>query len=140
MTNPNAHAKKSHHSQVAAVNAVLFLASIAGFMVILIHNAIGRAAVIKTAKALPIPGCPVVHTGIEWAQWVPATIYEGILFGYALWKTPGRLFRHFLADDRRSVNTGKTLYNLVLQDNLLYFFGYDVLYNFATKRMLKLIE
>lgn len=57
--------------QVAIFNAFLFLMSIGGFMWILVHNALGRAAVIKSAKELPIPGCPVVHTGIEWAQWVP---------------------------------------------------------------------
>jgi hypothetical protein len=59
--------------KIAFINAMLFLVSIGGFLWILIHNAVGRADVIKSAKTLPIPGCPVVHTGIEWAQWVPGT-------------------------------------------------------------------
>lgn len=131
--------------QIAIVNALLFLASIGGFLLILIHNGIDRASVIKTAKALPIPGCPVVHTGIEWAQWVPgaraaddthknteheclstATIYEGILFGEALYKTTGRVAKQLRMHNSagKSAGGGKPLYNLVLQDNLLYFFGY----------------
>lgn len=57
--------------RVAIFNAILFVASIAGFMGILVHNGIIRASVIRQAKSLPIPGCPVVHTGIEWAQWIP---------------------------------------------------------------------
>lgn len=57
--------------RVAVINAVLFLGSVAGFMGILVHNGLVRASVIAQAKSLPIPGCPVVHTGIEWAQWVP---------------------------------------------------------------------
>ena len=40
-------------------------------MWILVHNTQRRAAVIADAKKLPIPGCPSIHTGIEWAQWVP---------------------------------------------------------------------
>ncbi|EIN08912.1 hypothetical protein PUNSTDRAFT_134086 [Punctularia strigosozonata HHB-11173 SS5] len=108
---------------VAIVNIVLFLASVGGFMWILVHNALGRAAVIKTAKALPIPGCPVVHTGIEWAQWVPATAYEGVLFLFALFKTASRYVKDLRSQGARRTHTKKTLYNLMLQDNLLYFFG-----------------
>ncbi|KAK7001698.1 UBA-e1-C domain-containing protein [Favolaschia claudopus] len=61
--------------------------SIAGFMWILIHNHSVRASVIADVIDLPLPGCPSVHSGIEWAQWVPATIFEGILVGFALFKT-----------------------------------------------------
>lgn len=57
--------------QIALINAVLFATSIGGFLYILVHNAQHRAAIIATAKTLPIPGCPSIHTGIEWAQWVP---------------------------------------------------------------------
>ena len=59
--------------RVAIINAVLFLGSVAAFLWILVHNGLVRASVIAQAKSLPIPGCPVVHTGIEWAQWVPGT-------------------------------------------------------------------
>ncbi|EIN08925.1 hypothetical protein PUNSTDRAFT_134099 [Punctularia strigosozonata HHB-11173 SS5] len=109
--------------RVAVVNAVLFAASVAGFLYILIHNALGRAAVIKTAKALPIPGCPVVHTGIEWAQWVPATLYEGILFGFAIYKTLAKFMQALRSRAAKRTHTSKTLYHQMLQDNLLYFFG-----------------
>ncbi|KAI0367946.1 hypothetical protein BV20DRAFT_1054344 [Pilatotrama ljubarskyi] len=110
--------------RVAIINGVLFAISVAGFMWILIHNGMVRASVIAQAKSLPIPGCPVVHTGIEWAQWVPATIYEGILFGYALVRAGENFITQVRADDKASVRTGwrPTLYSVVLSDNLLYFF------------------
>ena len=60
---------------IAAVNGVMFLASIGTFLWILIHNAMGRSAVIADAIHLPLPGCPSIHTGIEWAQWVPGAFH-----------------------------------------------------------------
>ncbi|KIJ40401.1 hypothetical protein M422DRAFT_173732, partial [Sphaerobolus stellatus SS14] len=57
--------------KVAAINFFLFMVSIAGFTWILVHNALRRHAVIAAAIHLPLPGCPSIHTGIEWAQWVP---------------------------------------------------------------------
>ncbi|VDC02946.1 unnamed protein product [Peniophora sp. CBMAI 1063] len=110
--------------RIAIINAVLFLGSVAAFLWILVHNGLVRASVIAQAKSLPIPGCPVVHTGIEWAQWVPATIYEGILFGFALWKAAENFATEMRTDDRRSTKSSwrSTLYGIVLQDNLLYFF------------------
>ncbi|KAI9061115.1 hypothetical protein FKP32DRAFT_1576794 [Trametes sanguinea] len=110
--------------RVAVINAVLFVVSVAGFIWILVHNGLVRASVIAQAKSLPIPGCPVVHTGIEWAQWVPATIFEGILFGYALWKAGENFLARLRRSDGKLVTRGwrPTLYSVVLSDNLLYFF------------------
>ncbi|KAG7443214.1 uncharacterized protein BT62DRAFT_972533 [Guyanagaster necrorhizus] len=103
--------------KVAVINAVLFAGSIAGFSWILIHNAVRRRAVIAYAIHLPLPGCPVIHTGIEWAQWVPATAYEGVLFGFALFKT--------LESTAGRIQKGRrvSLYSLLLRDNILYFFA-----------------
>ncbi|KZV62217.1 hypothetical protein PENSPDRAFT_692707 [Peniophora sp. CONT] len=109
--------------RVAIINGVLFLGSVVGFLWILVHNGMVRASVIAQAKSLPIPGCPVVHTGIEWAQWVPATIYEGILFGFALWKAGENFRTRMRTDDRNSKKDWRpNLYEVVLSDNLLYFF------------------
>lgn len=47
-------------------------------MFILVHNAQRRRAVIASAIALPLPGCPSIHTGIEWAQWVPGELVINI--------------------------------------------------------------
>ena len=58
-------------SQVALINAVLFLASVGVFMWILSFNALRRREVIADAIHYPLPGCPSVHSGIEWAQWIP---------------------------------------------------------------------
>ncbi|KAJ3752149.1 hypothetical protein EV360DRAFT_75613 [Lentinula raphanica] len=111
-------ASRSDLGQLVAIfNFVLFLGSIAGYLFVLVHNAQRRRAVIATAITLPLPGCPSIHTGIEWAQWVPATIYEGILFGYALCKTIQTNASQLRKGSRISLST------LLLRDNLVYFFG-----------------
>ncbi|KAK6981548.1 UBA-e1-C domain-containing protein [Favolaschia claudopus] len=102
---------------IAFLNLTLFAGSIAGFMWILVHNHSRRASVIADVIDLPLPGCPSVHSGIEWAQWVPATIFEGILFSFALFKT----FERTVSALRKE---GKVrLYRILLRDNILYFFG-----------------
>ncbi|OCB83896.1 hypothetical protein A7U60_g9102 [Sanghuangporus baumii] len=109
--------------RVATFNAFLFLLSIGGFLWILIHNAQGRANVIHEAKQLPIPGCPVVHTGIEWAQWIPATVFEGVLFVFALLKS----IHTFVTRKRGGIRTNGVLFSIIVHDNLLYFFGVSAL-------------
>ncbi|KAL0574083.1 hypothetical protein V5O48_007868 [Marasmius crinis-equi] len=103
--------------RILAFNGFLFLASIAGFLWILIHNAQRRRAVIADAVHLPLPGCPSLHSGIEWAQWIPATGFEGVLFGLALYKT--------LKSSAVRLRDGRKvgLYGLLLRDNLFYFFA-----------------
>jgi len=103
--------------RIAALNLILFAGSIAGFMWILIYNHSRRASVIASSIHLGLPGCPSVHSGIEWAQWVPATIYEGILFGFALFKT----FETTISTLRKEGTI--SLYAILLRDNILYFFG-----------------
>ncbi|KAJ6578763.1 hypothetical protein DFH09DRAFT_1361133 [Mycena vulgaris] len=103
--------------RVAIINGFLFAGSIAGFMWILVYNHSKRADVIAQAIHLPLPGCPTIHSGLEWSQWVPATIYEGILFGFALFKT----WESAVNGARKT--PGMTLYTLLLRDNLFYFFA-----------------
>ncbi|KIJ40402.1 hypothetical protein M422DRAFT_32257 [Sphaerobolus stellatus SS14] len=103
--------------RVAFINFVLFLGSIAGFLWILVHNAVRRQSVIAQAIHLPLPGCPSIHSGIEWAQWIPATAFEGILLGWALFKTTKSSLGRWQEGSEISI------YSLILRDNLLYFFG-----------------
>ncbi|TCD61725.1 hypothetical protein EIP91_008011 [Steccherinum ochraceum] len=105
--------------KIALVNGLLFAGSIAGFLYILIFNAERRADVIRDAKMLPIPGCPSIHTGIEFAQWIPATAFEGVLFGCALAKSLVSLTKSWRSSGVQFV----ALYPLIVQDNLIYFFG-----------------
>ncbi|KAF8523443.1 hypothetical protein BU17DRAFT_20918, partial [Hysterangium stoloniferum] len=107
--------KRSH--KVGLFNLTLFLASIGAFLWILIHNALRRRAVISEAIHFPLPGCPSIHSGIEWLQWVPATIFEGVLFCWALYKTLESTV------GRWQSGSSISLYTLILRDNLLYFFG-----------------
>ncbi|KAF7335758.1 UBA-e1-C domain-containing protein [Mycena venus] len=103
--------------RIAAINLILFAGSIVGFMWILIYNHSHRASVIASVIHLDLPGCPSVHSGIEWAQWVPATVYEGILFGFALFKTFETTITALRKDGTLSLHT------ILLRDNILYFFG-----------------
>ncbi|KAH8110736.1 hypothetical protein DFH11DRAFT_1800572 [Phellopilus nigrolimitatus] len=105
--------------RVAAFNIILFLTSIAGFLWILRHVAEGRAAVIRSANELPIHGCLVIHTGIEWAQWVPATIFEGVLFAFALVKS----LREIISRLKGGSYVNGLVFTVIVNDNLLYFFG-----------------
>ncbi|KAJ7794415.1 hypothetical protein B0H14DRAFT_3497009 [Mycena olivaceomarginata] len=109
------YALYSCSKRIAAINLVLFAGSIIGFMWILIYNHSRRASVIAGAIHLGLPGCPSIHSGIEWAQWVPATIYEGILFGFALFKTCETTISSLRQDGTLS------LYTILLRDNILYF-------------------
>ncbi|KAL1748664.1 hypothetical protein HDZ31DRAFT_60113 [Schizophyllum fasciatum] len=106
---------------IAAVNGAMFLVSVGTFLWILIHNALRRSAVIAHAIHLPLPGCPSIHSGIEWAQWVPATAFEAVLFFLALQKTLQSTAQRFKRGERIS------LYELVLRDQIIYFFLVTIL-------------
>ncbi|KAF8987750.1 hypothetical protein BDQ17DRAFT_1374696 [Cyathus striatus] len=84
---------------VTTINIILFLASIGGFMYILIFNAIRRHAVIADVIHLPLPGCPL--RPFLWA------LYRTLSSTVGKWKR----------------GSGLSLYELVLRDNILYFFG-----------------
>ncbi|KAF8182051.1 hypothetical protein BJ912DRAFT_978910 [Pholiota molesta] len=103
--------------KVAFINFVLFLGSIAAFFWILIFNGIRRRSVIAEAIHYPLPGCPSIHSGIEWIQWIPATVFESILFFWALYKTLKSTAGRWRKGSKVS------LYQLILRDNVLYFFG-----------------
>ncbi|KAJ7457049.1 hypothetical protein FB451DRAFT_1407083 [Mycena latifolia] len=118
--------------QIAIINAVLFAGSIAGFIWILVYNHARRADVIAAAIHLPLPGCPTVHSGSRSVSLLlllinltsfdegsngPTTLYEGILFSFALFKTCQS------ASDVLRKNPGMSIYSLLLRDNLIYFFA-----------------
>ena len=54
-----------------------------------------------------------------------ATAYEGVLFGFALFKSSERMVTRARSKSSDSMDLRKTLYSVVLHDNLLYFFGYE---------------
>jgi len=103
--------------KVAVINFTLFLVSIAGFLWVLAHNAQRRRAVIANAIHLPLPGCPSIHSGIEWAQWIPATAFEGVLFLWAVHQTLQSTIRTWHSESHQS------LFSTIVRDNVLYFFG-----------------
>ncbi|KAJ7598029.1 hypothetical protein C8J56DRAFT_721062, partial [Mycena floridula] len=102
---------------VAIFNAIVFAISIAGFFGILIKNAIVRREVISSVISLPLPGCPSIHSGLEWAQWVPAAGFEVVLCGFALYKSFTKIRRS------NAESFGMSLYAALVRDNLLYFLG-----------------
>jgi hypothetical protein len=104
--------------KVAWFNAILFVASIGGFFYVLIFNAMRRRAVIADTIHLPLPGCPSVHSGIEYAQWIPATAFEGVLFLFAVAKTSGDVW--FEQRSRRGFRMSG-IYELLIRDHIIYF-------------------
>lgn len=110
--------------RVAAVNAIAFLGSIAGFLYILIYNSVRRSAAIANAIQYPLPGCPAVQPELEWLQWIPPTVYEGLLFFWAVYKA-------IQSAAQLKQDTRRSMFSLLLFDNLTYFFGISVLLVFT---------
>ena len=61
--------------QIAAFNASLFALSVAFFIGIMILNAGNRRKLIQHVLHMPLPGCPAINGGIQWALWVPGGSY-----------------------------------------------------------------
>lgn len=59
--------------QIALFNGILFLGSIGTFLWIMVYNFLRRRALIASAIRLPLPGCPSINGGTQWAQWIPGT-------------------------------------------------------------------
>ncbi|TFK75077.1 hypothetical protein BDN72DRAFT_556687 [Pluteus cervinus] len=90
--------------RVAIFNLVLFSASIGAFCWIVVYNTRLRSSLIASAVRMPLPGCPTINGGnMAWALWIPATVYER---SYALGEARPKF----------------TLQNVLIHDNLLYFF------------------
>lgn len=102
----------------------MFIASILAFMGLLAYNAQGRAALIASAIRLPLPGCPAINGGVAWSLWLPATVYEIILFGFAVYKSTRSLTLKVQLGERWSLGA------IMVGDNMLYFLGITVLLAF----------
>lgn len=106
---------------VARVNVALFVASIAGFIYVLVTNVLLRENAIQHVLLLPLPGCPAIQTKTEWAQWIPATIFEGIMFGFVLFRSFRLSFRNL------RLGRGVSLYEVVIKDQIRYWVGVSIL-------------
>jgi hypothetical protein len=102
--------------KVALFNGILFIISIGLFLWVLVINANHRNSLIGGLVKLPLIGCPAVNGGSQWALWVPATVYEFILFGFAVSKS-------IVSNTSRvKLNHRQSLSAVLLQENILYFF------------------
>jgi len=101
--------------KVAFFNGILFIVSIGLFLWFLVINAHHRRSLIAGFVELPLIGCPVVNGGNQWALWVPATVYEFILFGFAVHKCI------VSRTARVKLNHRQSLAAVLLQENILYF-------------------
>jgi hypothetical protein len=86
-------------------------------MYVLVFNAERRHAVIADAIHLPLPGCPSIHVGIEWIQWIPATVFEAVLFGEALFST----FSSFARSAVWSKGSRIPLSEILFRNHILWF-------------------
>ncbi|CAA7266801.1 unnamed protein product [Cyclocybe aegerita] len=102
--------------KVAAFNGILFTISIGLFLWIMIVNAMNRGRLIATAIHLPIPGCPAINGGTQWAQWIPAAAFELVLFGFVLYKAA------ILSSNSFKSTRCVTLQAVLLGENTIYFF------------------
>ncbi|KIM39377.1 hypothetical protein M413DRAFT_74975 [Hebeloma cylindrosporum] len=110
------YALYNRSKKVALFNGVLFIISIGLFLWVMVVNAKHRNTMIAELVELPLIGCPVVNGGSQWALWVPATVYEFILFGFAVYKNI------VSSSARIKLNNRKSLTAVLLQENIIYFF------------------
>ncbi|KAF9563829.1 hypothetical protein CPC08DRAFT_760601 [Agrocybe pediades] len=101
--------------RVLIFNALLFAVSIAGFLGIMIVNALRRKAIVYGLATLPKLGCPAINGGSQWAQWIPAMLFEFVLFGFAIYKT----IVSKSANTR--INQRQSLTRVLLNENIVYF-------------------
>jgi len=111
------YALYNRSKKVAIFNGCFFALTIIAFASLAVINTQRRPSQIAAVMTFPIPGCPTIHGGLEWTLWFPATLFEINLFGFALYKS----IRSFSA--RRKLNKRVPLIYLLLQDNIMYFFG-----------------
>jgi len=102
--------------KVAVYNACFFVLTIVAFAWLTVLNTRRRPGMIAHAMVFPLPGCPTINGGLQWTLWIPATIFELNLLGFALW-------RSFSSPSFRKINKRVSLVQLLLQENILYFFG-----------------
>jgi hypothetical protein len=115
------YALYNRSKKVAFANGILFIISIGIFLWIMIVNTNRRQAMIAEAVHLPLPGCPVINGGTQWALWIPATVFELVLFVLALYKGAVSIAARVKLNNRMSLTT------FLIQDNVLYFLGVSCL-------------
>lgn len=101
--------------KIAMFNGILFIISIGLFLWVLVVNVNHRRSLIVGLVKLPLIGCPSVNGGSQWALWVPATVYEFILFGFAVYKSI------VSSTAQAKLNRRRSLTAVLLQENILYF-------------------
>ncbi|KAF8193453.1 hypothetical protein BJ912DRAFT_961262 [Pholiota molesta] len=103
--------------RIAFFNGTIFVLSIVFFIWVLVRDTMERSVMISQVVVLPRTGCPSVNGGSQWAQWVPATAFEIILFLFALAKC-------FMSSSvKTKLNERSPLIAILLRENILYFFA-----------------
>ncbi|KIM37264.1 hypothetical protein M413DRAFT_30990 [Hebeloma cylindrosporum] len=95
------------------VNGVLFAISVGVFIFILVDNTLQDKA---TTGNAPGGDCPTFKGGGRWAQWLPATFFEFILFTLAVYKTI------VSSSAKIKLNGRWSLTAILLHENIVYFF------------------
>lgn len=101
--------------KVAFANGILFVASMFFFIYIMVVNALIRNKVVPNDAILSGIGCPSQIGGSDWALWVPATVFEVILFALALYKCASNT-------DGTDTNKRPSLLSVLVSENVLHFF------------------
>ncbi|KJA26498.1 hypothetical protein HYPSUDRAFT_275893 [Hypholoma sublateritium FD-334 SS-4] len=102
--------------KVLIFNAVLFLGSIGSFLWLVVVNAVRRGKLLRQIHTTsPLPGCPVINGGTEWAQWIPATAFEMVLFSFAIYRATKSIAARTRLNHRLSLTT------ILINENIFYF-------------------
>jgi len=107
--------------KVALFNLVVFIISIGLFLWLMVLNALRRGAMIASAIHLPLPGCPTINGGLQWTLWIPPSVFEIILFAFALQKAIAS------STARIKLNGRFSLTAVLLGDHIIYFIGITIL-------------
>jgi len=101
--------------KVAIANGILFVASMFLFIYIMVVNAIIRNKAVPNTAILGEIGCPSQIGGSDWALWVPATVFEVIIFLLAL---------YICATGANGTEENKrpSLISVLISENVLHFF------------------
>jgi len=76
---------------------------------------------IASAIHLPLPGCPTINGGLQWTLWIPPSVFEIILFAFALQKAIASSTARIKLNGRFSLTV------VLLGDHVIYFIGITIL-------------
>ncbi|KAF9048783.1 hypothetical protein BJ165DRAFT_1057008 [Panaeolus papilionaceus] len=103
--------------RLAGFNGALFIASVGFFLWLLVSDTLRRSKHMSLPTTAHFLGChPTLNKGLQWELWLPATVFELVLFVQVLYKSICS------TSARIRLNKRISLAMFLLHDSLMYFF------------------